>query len=98
MCKNLTISVVRSTNRFVIMDNVKETVLEIIAERLKVTPEEVDGKTFNQIDINSLDAVTIVFELEEAFGLSLPDEMIYKFQNVDELIKAVRQDIEDKAQ
>ncbi len=75
------------------MENVKETVLEIIAERLKQTPQDVDGKAFSEIGINSLDAVTIVFEIEEAFSLSLPDELIYQFETVDELIAAVEKEI-----
>lgn len=56
------------------MNSVKDTVFDIIAkeagiDRARITPEA----TLKDLGIQSLDAVQILFEIEDHFGITMPD-------------------------
>lgn len=56
------------------MSSVRDTVFDIIAreagiERARITPEA----TLKDLEIQSLDAVQIIFEIEDHFKITLPD-------------------------
>src|ERR1700754_1550504 len=56
-------------------DQIESRVLDIIAksagvEREKVTPET----TFKDLGIGSLDAIEVIFDIEEAFDIHLPEQ------------------------
>jgi acyl carrier protein len=56
------------------MSSVQDTIFDIIAkesgiDRAKITPEA----TLKDLDIQSLDAVQILFEIEDHFKITMPD-------------------------
>ncbi|HSS07929.1 MAG TPA: phosphopantetheine-binding protein [Rhodanobacteraceae bacterium] len=56
------------------MSTVQDTIFDIIAresgvDRAKITPEA----TLKDLDIQSLDAVQILFEIEDHFKITMPD-------------------------
>jgi len=56
------------------MSSVQDTIFDIIAsesgtDRTKITPEA----TLKDLDIQSLDAVQILFEIEDHFKITMPD-------------------------
>jgi len=56
------------------MSSVQETIFDIISkesgiDRAKITPEA----TLKDLDIQSLDAVQILFEIEDHFKITMPD-------------------------
>jgi acyl carrier protein len=56
------------------MSSVEDTIFDIIAkesgiDRAKITPEA----TLKDLDIQSLDAVQILFEIEDHFKVTMPD-------------------------
>ena len=56
------------------MSQVQDTIFDIIAkesgiDRAKITPEA----TLKDLDIQSLDAVQILFEIEDHFKITMPD-------------------------
>ena len=56
------------------MSSVQDTIFDIIAresgiDRAKITPEA----TLKQLEIQSLDAVQILFEIEDHFKITMPD-------------------------
>ena len=56
------------------MSSVQDTIFDIIAkesgiDRAKITPEA----TLKDLDIQSLDAVQILFEIEDHFKVTMPD-------------------------
>ena len=75
-----------------IPENFEEKVLGIIASvkripRERVTPES----TFEQLGIDSLDGMNILFEIEGAFDISIPDEQAKSIRTVREMLEGVRQ-------
>ena len=63
-------------------DEISQQVLKVIAQSKRIPPETVtiDGE-FQQLGIDSMDAVEILFALENEFDISIPDEELAKFQD-----------------
>ena len=64
-------------NKSEIMENVKEQVRAIVAEKLGVEIEMVvDSANFQgDLGADSLDIVELVMEFESKFGIEIPDDM-----------------------
>ncbi|MGA9341250.1 MAG: phosphopantetheine-binding protein [Rhodanobacteraceae bacterium] len=56
------------------MSSVQETVFGIIAKESGIDPDRITlDSTLKQLDIESLDAVQILFEIEDHFKIQMPD-------------------------
>lgn len=70
---------------------IQDKVTEIICKQLGVAKEKVFiGTSFaNDLGADSLDQVELIMEMEESFGLSIPDEEAEKIQTVGDAVKYV---------
>ncbi len=72
-------------------DMVTKRVVEAVAAVKKMPVEQVNaGQTLEELRVDSLDAVTLVFDLEEAFGVSLPDDKVRSLRTVQDIIDGIR--------
>lgn len=73
------------------MSDVREKVKQVIVDQLSVNPEEVtdDASFIEDLGADSLDIVELVMELEEQFGVDIPDEDAEKISTVGEAIKYI---------
>lgn len=68
----------------------RELVLDIMEDQLGIPRDSLFlDTTFNGLGIDSLDAVELVMELEEEFGICISDEDAEKIQTVGEAIKYI---------
>jgi len=74
------------------MENIKQKVREIVADRLGVDPEEVtpEASFVEDLGADSLDTVELVMALEEEFGIEIPDEDAEKIQTVGDAIDYIK--------
>ena len=74
-------------------DDIAERVATIVSNQLDVEKEKVKPETSftNDLGADSLDIVELVMELEEEFGMSIPDEDAEKIRTVGEAIQYIRQ-------
>lgn len=73
------------------MDSVENKVCEIIAQQKRIPVERVTtGSTFEELGLDSLDAVNILFELEGAFDISIPDDKARQIKNVSQMVEGVK--------
>ena len=70
-----------------------EIIKTIIVKHLKVDPASITENTNLREDLgaDSLDLVEIVMEMEEQFGISIPDSDIKKIKTIGEAIKYIEQ-------
>ena len=72
-------------------DVVTEKVLKAVASVKKIPVERVSaGHSLEELGVDSLDAVTMVFDLEEAFKISIPDDKVRSLRTVQDIIDGVR--------
>ncbi len=80
------------------MSNVQETIFDIISKEAgidkdKITPDS----TLNDLEIQSLDAVQIIFEIEDHYKITLPDrDPEFDTESVKGLVDAVEKLLAEK--
>ncbi len=61
---------------------IEKKVIEVLAEKASMDPKEINAESslVDDLGLDSLDAIEIVFELEEKYGIHIPDEQISEFK------------------
>ena len=81
------------------MDFSEDKVKQIIMEKLGVSEEQVtpEASFIDDLNADSLDIVELVMELEDAFGIEIPDEDAEKLRTVGNAIEYLRGRVTEKA-
>ena len=65
-------------------------ILKVIADSQKLPPERVTiDSTFEELGIDSLDGVNILFALENEFNISIPDEGVQSIRSMRQMVEAL---------
>ncbi|HEU5019741.1 MAG TPA: acyl carrier protein [Pseudolabrys sp.] len=82
------------------MTDVTNDVIEIIAKKKRVDKPTVEmGDRLEQLGLESLDAVEMIFDLEEKFDIQIPynaNNPRTEFDTVGEVVKAIQQLVDKK--
>lgn len=72
-------------------NEIQEKVKKIIVDKLGVNAEQVkpEAKFVDDLGADSLDTVELVMELEEQFGIEIPDEDAEKIITVGDAVKYI---------
>jgi acyl carrier protein len=72
-------------------DEVFERIREVLAERLSVEESDITEEANFQEDLgaDSLDLVEMIMELEDQFGIKIPDEDAQQIQTVGQAVEYV---------
>jgi acyl carrier protein len=71
-------------------EELTERVLKVIATSKRIPLEQVTiDSEFQQLGIDSMDAVEILFALENEFDISIPDEEVRTVRNVRQMAEGV---------
>jgi acyl carrier protein len=66
---------------------IREKIMETIRKHLRVAPEHLaDSTSFDDVGADSLDIVELVMELDEEFGINIPDAEAQRIKTVGEAI------------
>ena len=79
-------------------DDLIQRVIKVIAtsKRIPLETVTIDGE-FQQLGIDSMDAVEILFALENEFDISIPDEEVRGVRNVRQMCEGVERLIAAKS-
>lgn len=78
-------------------ESIEEKVLAIIAKNQRVPVENISvDSSFEQLGIDSMDSINIIFDLEGEFDIEIDDEQARQIHNVREMIDGVTQLVEAK--
>jgi len=72
-------------------------VIAVIAKSQRIPPETITlNSTFEELKIDSLDGINIVFALENEFGIEIPDEGAQNLRSVRETVEGIAKLLEAK--
>ena len=72
-------------------DNITEKVLDLIADTKRIPREQVSPtSTFEELGLDSLDAINLVFEVESTFNISVPDSVANSMASVPQVVEELR--------
>jgi len=73
-------------------------VIAVIAKSQRISVETIAlDSTFEQLKIDSLDGINIVFAIENEFGIDIPDEGAQNLRSVRETVEGVAKLLAEKA-
>jgi acyl carrier protein len=73
-------------------------VASVIAHTKKIPSESVTlDKTFQELGIDSLDGINIVFSLENEFDINVPDDAVREIKTVRQMVEGVEKLLAAKA-
>ena len=79
-------------------ETVAERVIRVFAEFKKVPTDEITmDTTFEELGFDSLDGLNLVFELEEEFDLTVPDDKVADMKGVRQAVEGIEMLLEAKA-
>lgn len=80
-------------------DNIRQTVFSIIAKEAGIDESKVTlDSTLKDLEIPSLDAIQIIFEIEDHFKIQMPDrDPNFDTESVKGLVETVEKLLADKA-
>ena len=78
-------------------DDLTRSVLRIVAEtqRKELSQVKVES-TFEELGIDSMDGVNIVFALENEFDINVPDDEVKNIRSVSDMVNGVRRLVAEK--
>ena len=79
-------------------DELAQRVMSCIAETQHLAMEKVTiDSSFEELGIDSLDGINILFALETEFDINIPDDQAQEVRSVKQMVDGVRQLVEAKA-
>jgi acyl carrier protein len=80
------------------LDEVATRTIELIAKHRKLAPDRVTlDSTFADLGIDSLDAMDLLFQFEDAFGIEIPNDIAQQMRNVRQVVEALRAGLAQKS-
>lgn len=80
-------------------DSIAERVISTIAEAQKIPRESITmDSTFEELNIDSLDGINIVFALENEFHISIPDQGMQKMRSIRNTVEGVSSLLDEQGQ
>lgn len=72
--------------------SVQRQVIDALAKAKSLDPGEIGLRsTFEELGVDSLDAIELLFELEERYQVAIPDDDAKRFETVGEVVAALEQ-------
>jgi acyl carrier protein len=79
-------------------EELTQRVLKVIATSKRIPLEQVTiDSEFQQLNIDSMDAVEILFALENEFDINIPDDEVREVRNVRQMVEGVAKLVAAKA-
>ncbi len=71
-------------------ESVFQKVAAIIADRKKISAGEISFETtFRELEVDSLEALSLIFDFEDAFEVEIPNEEAVKIQSVGDVVESL---------
>jgi acyl carrier protein len=80
------------------VEAIAQRVIRVIAKNKKMAPEELSpGTRFEDLKMDSLDALNMIFALEDELDFNIPNESAAKMKSVEEAIHGVEELLKAKS-
>jgi acyl carrier protein len=79
-------------------EDLKARVIKVIAKTQRIPPETVSiDSTFEELKIDSLDGINLIFALESEFNVDIPDDDARAIRSVRQMAQGIAQLMAQKA-
>jgi acyl carrier protein len=79
-------------------DDITQRVIQVIAKTQHMPADQIKPEsTFEELKIDSLDGINIVFNLENEFDVTIPDEAAKTIRGVPDVVEGIQKLLDEKA-
>lgn len=79
-------------------DDITQRVIQVIAKTQHMPADQIKAEsTFEELKIDSLDGINIVFNLENEFDVTIPDEAAKTIRGVPDVVEGIQKLLAEKA-
>ncbi len=80
------------------MDALAAKVMAVIAKTQRIPPESLSiDSSFEELKIDSLDGINIIFAIENEFSVNIPDEGVQNLKTVRQVVEGVQELLRKKS-
>lgn len=70
--------------------DIENTIINVIAKQKKLDPSAINlSSSLEELGVSSLEAITIVYDMEEAFDVEVPDESLAGLKTVQDIVDGI---------
>lgn len=79
-------------------EQIEQRVRELLAKKFSLAPEKItaESRLIEDLNVDSFGALELIFEVEEAFGLKIPDAEVERVRTVQDIVAYVARLIADR--
>ena len=75
-------------------EEIQQRCIQLIAEQKQISPDTITpATTFEELNVDSLDRVTLAFDVEEAYDIAIPESALATIRSVGEMADAIEKAI-----
>ena len=77
--------------------DITQQVIERVADYKEIPVEGITPEaTIEELEMDSLDALNLIFELEEEFDLTIPDDDAFEMKTIADMVKGIEELVAEK--
>lgn len=77
---------------------VAEEIIALIAKQKSIAPEQIGlDNTLEELAIDSLDRVSLSFDIEEKYGIQIPDNKLDQIRTVKDMVDGIEELLHQKS-
>jgi len=70
--------------------DIENKVIDVIAKQKKLAPSVITlSSSLEELGVSSLEAITIVYDMEEAFDVEVPDDSLEGLRTVQDIVNGI---------
>jgi acyl carrier protein len=80
------------------MNQVAEECVALIAKQKSITPDQIRlDSTFDELALDSLDRVSLAFDIEEKYDIEIPDDKLGRIRTVSDMVTGIEEALRQKS-
>ena len=79
------------------MNQVAEECIALIAKQKSISPEKIRlDSTFDELAVDSLDRVSLAFDIEEKYEIEIPEDKLSQIKTVGDMVTGIEEAVRRK--
>src|SRR5262249_18478780 len=88
----------RNSQPITMPDQLTQRVLNVIATTQRISPEKVTiDSSFQELGIDSMDGINILFALENEFDITIPDQQAKQIRGIREMVAGIEKLVSEQS-
>ena len=79
------------------MNSIVDECIALIAKQKSIAPEQIRVEsTFDELALDSLDRVSLAFDIEEKYGIEIPEDKLGQIKTVKDMVTGIEEALRQK--